>query len=329
MAGQANLWVDTNGGSCTQPARLTYGLCGRSDSWQPRRRQRHLPGLATRCSSRAAPIPRATSPATASGAQPPGPLHRSTCRAWTRTAIFGCKSTVTNDGQYGLRRRPASTSIVSYIGCCATTSGARPTPAGRSRYLGRARPPADPRRLPDLRPIQTTSARLHRTASTRSSVCTSELGQSHRPVQQPAGRTAANVELGDNCDPRREAGAQRSHRVSDLRRPAPTSGFLPQPVRELRHLRHLHASRSANTAPSIDQPRLLASGIAGGNNATRRQPSPARARPVATQVVSNNWFGDGTAESQRLDLSCPAPTDGGGNTFHSPGVQPPDPAARP
>jgi len=42
-------------------------------------------------------------------------------------------------------------------------------------------------------------------------------------------------------------------------------------------------------------------------------------------VVSNNWFGDGATPGAGLSLDCPGATDGGGNTYHAPDVEPPDP----
>ena len=80
----------------------------------------------------------------------------------------------------------------------------------------------------------------------------------------------------------------------------------------------------SNTSGLIDHNAFWEPGMASGNNANVAIRTGSGASRCDT-VVSNNWFGDGTTGSAGLDLSCPGATDGGGNSFHSPSVQPPDP----
>jgi hypothetical protein len=79
-----------------------------------------------------------------------------------------------------------------------------------------------------------------------------------------------------------------------------------------------------NTSGLIDHNAFWEPGISGGNNMNVAIRTGSGATRCDT-VVSNNWFGDGTTGSAGLDLSCPGATDGGGNTFHDPTVEPPDP----
>jgi hypothetical protein len=79
-----------------------------------------------------------------------------------------------------------------------------------------------------------------------------------------------------------------------------------------------------NTSGVIDHNAFWEPGISGGNNENVAIRTGSGATRCDT-VVSNNWFGDGTSSGDGLDLSCPGATDGGGNTFHDPNVQPPDP----
>jgi hypothetical protein len=80
----------------------------------------------------------------------------------------------------------------------------------------------------------------------------------------------------------------------------------------------------SNTSGLIDHNAFWEPGMGSGNNDNVAIRTGSGATRCDT-VVSNNWFGDGTTGTAGLDLSCPGATDGGGNTFHSPSVQPPDP----
>jgi hypothetical protein len=80
----------------------------------------------------------------------------------------------------------------------------------------------------------------------------------------------------------------------------------------------------SNTSGLIDHNAFWEPGMSSGNNDNVAIRTGSGATRCDT-VVSNNWFGDGTTGSQGLDLSCPGATNGGGNTFHSPSVAPPDP----
>jgi hypothetical protein len=79
-----------------------------------------------------------------------------------------------------------------------------------------------------------------------------------------------------------------------------------------------------NTSGRIDGNAFWEPGISGGNNMNVAIRTGSGATRCDT-VVTNNWFGNGTTGSRGLDLSCPGSIDGGGNTFHLPSLQPPDP----
>ena len=80
----------------------------------------------------------------------------------------------------------------------------------------------------------------------------------------------------------------------------------------------------SNTSGLIDHNAFWEPGITGGNNDNVKITSGSGATSCAT-VVSNNWFGDGATNGSGLFIGCPNASDGGGNTFHDPSVQPPDP----
>ena len=81
-------------------------------------------------------------------------------------------------------------------------------------------------------------------------------------------------------------------------------------------------SENMGAGQLIDHNAFWEPDIAGGNVGNVWLDSHGGNCPM---VVSNNWFGDGSAPGNGLNLDCPGAVDGGGNTYHDPSVQPPDP----
>jgi hypothetical protein len=310
VAGQANLWVDTNGGSCSRSSTPTpYAdgtACGSLDAANDicqggdtvlvqggTYRQQMVSGNGVGRS----PSARCTFDAP-NGASP----------------AFGCNQTTNNDGQslfgqscidvsgsYLVFRHLSSQSYtfngVSYLGRVDTERGATYLTFDHDHFGSLAQ------------------------GASNVVVSHSELGPSIDPLNNRQA-DGANVEWSDNWihDVKRVS----SGHIECLTYDAGTNVSFLRNLFENCDIFDIFNKPVSNTSGLIDHNAFWEPGIAAGNNENVAIRTGSGATRCDT-VVSNNWFGDGTTGSQGLDLSCPGATDGGGNTFHSPSVQPPDP----